>query len=111
MRRFSVLKREVANEREPLESEQIGAECPDRVLAGHREVWTSTHGWAGKLHIALDGQPMAACSPARTLKGSRRIILGDLIEASEVPSHQRCQHPACRKRWPNSVSSPRLEIS
>ncbi len=71
------------------------------VLAGHREVWTSTHGRASRYHVALDGEPMAACSPARSLAGgTRRIVLGDLCEASEVPQILRCRRRACAKRWP-----------
>ncbi len=76
-------------------------------LAGHREVWTPTHGRAGRYHVALEGEPMAACSPARTLHGgNRRIILGDLVPAGSVPVHLRCQRPACLKRWPGRGSSP-----
>lgn len=71
------------------------------VLAGHREVWTASHGRAGRYHVALSGTATAACSPCETLHdGHRRIILGDLIDAEEVPQHLRCQRPACKKRWP-----------
>ncbi len=69
------------------------------VLAGRREVWTATHGWAGKYHVSVDG--LAACSPAHSLRGgNRRMILGDLMHADEVPAAQRCARPACAKRWP-----------
>lgn len=70
------------------------------VLAGHREVWTASHGRAARYHVALDGDPVAACSPARGLHGNRRIILGTLADATEVPLHMRCARPACAKRWP-----------
>lgn len=82
--------------------ERAGVDQP--VMAGRREVWTAFHGWAGKMHIAVE-DGLAACSPAHTLHdGNRRMILGDLIEARSVPEHQRCQRPACRKRWPRGRS-------
>jgi hypothetical protein len=62
------------------------------VWAGHREVWTATHGRAARYHVANEYNG-AVCSPAITLRGgNRRIIL--------VPEILRCARPACKKRWP-----------
>jgi hypothetical protein len=73
------------------------------VLAGFREVWTSTHGRAARYHIAIDGA--AACATCPTLKsGTRRIILGDLINAEFVPLVMRCRRAACAKRWPTTAA-------
>jgi len=70
------------------------------VMAGHREVWTSTHGRASRYHVAVDG--CAACAPNASLAGgNRRIVLGELIDADEVPAILRCKRVACAKRWPS----------
>ena len=70
------------------------------VWAGHREVWTATHGRAARYHVANEYNG-AVCSPAITLRGgNRRIILGDLMPAEDVPEILRCARPACKKRWP-----------
>lgn len=68
-------------------------------MAGHREVWTRTHGRASRYHVEVDG--CAACAPNATLGGgNRRIVLGDLIPAADVPTSLRCRRAACAKRWP-----------
>jgi hypothetical protein len=73
------------------------------VLAGHREVWTSTHGWAGRWHVATD-EGMAACRPnpimRRPTANRGSIVLGDLRDAAEIDPLIRCRRNGCRQRWP-----------
>lgn len=48
---------------------------------------------------------LIACSPCETLHdGNRRIILGYLIDAEDVPVHMRCRRSACAKRWPAAAA-------
>lgn len=77
-------------------------------LAGFREVWTSTHGRAARYHISIDGT--AACAPNPTSgSGNRRMLLGDILDAADVPPILRCRRRACANRWP--IDPSRLPVA
>lgn len=60
--------------------------------AGMRDAsWYASPGTAARYHIDIDG--VAAC------QWNMLLVRESLQEASEVPEHLRCQHPACKKYW------------
>lgn len=80
---------------------------PHEWLAGTREVWTSTHGRAGRYHVMVD-DGMAACRPAPYLHGKVNGVLlyePSLAPLDEVASYMRCQRAACRRLFTKATGT------
>lgn len=71
----------------------------DQLWAGRREVWTASHGRAGRYHVMVDGG-VAACRPNANTWRSQGVILiceDTLLPIGEVPSHMCCRRNGCRQ--------------
>lgn len=66
----------------------------DELLAGRREVWTSTHGRASRYHVMVE-DGMAACRPSPF---SGMILCEQtLIPIGEVRGFMTCGRNGCRQ--------------
>ena len=67
-----------------------------QLWCGKREVWTRTHGWAGRYHVMVDGG-VAACRSQEGWQNRGVIVLCHLVPIAKVPDHMRCQRDGCRQ--------------
>lgn len=75
----------------------------DELLAGRREVWTSTHGRASRYHVMVE-DGMAACRPNPLMKGSGMILCEQtLIPIGEVPGFMTCGRNGCRQWFETAI--------
>ncbi len=72
----------------------------EQLWCGRREVWTSTHGRAGRYHVMGD-RGVAACRPgvSNTWRSQSVILICEntLVPIAEVPPHMCCLRNGCRQ--------------
>jgi hypothetical protein len=70
----------------------------EQLWCGKREVWTTSHGYAGRYHVMVDGG-LAACRSKQTRRWQpySLILLTALIPITEVPTHMCCLRNGCRQ--------------
>ena len=71
----------------------------EQLWCGRREVWTASHGHAGRYHVLVDGG-VAACRPKQEGWRNRSVILinaSTLLPIGDVTSHMACQRNGCRQ--------------
>lgn len=68
----------------------------DQLYAGHREVWTASHGRATRYHVMVD-HGRAACRASVDERNRTVIILNEdtLIPIGDVPGILACQRNGC----------------
>jgi hypothetical protein len=71
----------------------------EQLWCGRREVWTATHGWAGRYHVMIDGGVAACRSKQEGWRNRSVIVIGEdtLVQIDKVPPHMRCRRGGCRQ--------------